>query len=107
MYFVTVNGQRKEKKRITDSKTKRANIYHGESTDTKSIKRLESEGWEQQLLRVWRTEPAVGQRLLRHLDLLGMLRQTSRTRGSPQLRQIRHHGQVEGHRAGENEGRRE
>ena len=60
-----------------------------------------------EMLRVRHVEPPVGERDLRHLDLPGVLGQASRIGRPLVLRQIRHHGQVEGVRGQEDEGERE
>ena len=59
------------------------------------------------MLRVRHPEPPVGVRHVRHLDLPGVLRQAPRPRRPPLLRAVRHHGQVEGVRGQEDEGRRQ
>ena len=60
-----------------------------------------------EMFRVWRPQPTVGECDLRDLDMPGVLRETPGARGPPLLRQVCHHGQVEGCGAGEDEGRRE
>jgi hypothetical protein len=57
-----------------------------------------------EMLRVWDLQPAVGVRDLRHLDMPRVLWQASWPRRPPVLRALRQHGQVEGRRAGEDEG---
>ena len=57
-----------------------------------------------EMLRVRHVEPPVGERDLRHLDLPGMLREAPRPWRPPLLRQVRHHGQVEGLGGQEDEG---
>lgn len=49
-------------------------------------------------------ESAMGVGDVRHLDLPGVLGGAPQPRGAPLLREICHHGQVEGHWTGENDG---
>ena len=56
------------------------------------------------VFRVRHPQPAVGVCHLRHLDLSGVQRTAPRPRRPPLLRALRHHGQVEGLGAQQDEG---
>ena len=59
-----------------------------------------------EMLRVWDSQPPVGECYIRYLDMLRVLWKTSGVGGPPVLCEVRHHGQVEGHRAQQDEGGR-
>ena len=60
-----------------------------------------------EMLWVWKSQPTMGECKLWNLDLFGMFREAQRSWSSSFVRQVRHDGQVEGHRTGEDEGGRQ
>lgn len=57
------------------------------------------------MLRMWYPESPVGVSDVRDMDLLGVLGDSSEPWGALIVRAISHYGQVEGHRAREDDGK--